>query len=88
MASDAGRRLRNLDFRIGEIGNMNQMVYDETLIVYKKNKDRATLVSEALGKGKVVTSRGMYSFDTDVLVVVGKDWGPPVTSHDNQIPID
>ncbi|MBU4555625.1 MAG: LCP family protein [Actinobacteria bacterium] len=88
VASDAGRRLRNLDFRIGEIGNMNQMVYDETLIVYKKNKDRATLVSEALGKGKVVTSRGMYSFDTDVLVVVGKDWGPPVTSHDNQIPID
>jgi len=87
VASDAGRRLRNLDFQIGEIGNMNQMVYDETLIVYKKNKDRATLVSDALGKGKVVSSRGMYSFDTDVLVVVGKDWGPPQASHNNQIPI-
>lgn len=88
VASDAARRLRNLDFRVGEIGNMNQMVYDETLIVYKKNKDRATLVSEALGRGKVVSSRGMYTFDTDVLVVVGKDWGPPMASHNNQIPVD
>lgn len=88
VAADAARRLRNLDFRVGEIGNMNQMVYDETLVVYKKNKDRATLVSEGLGKGKVVSSRGMYSFDTDVLVVVGKDWGPPQASHDNQIPRD
>ena len=87
VASDAARRLRNLDFQVGEIGNMNQMVYDETLIVYKKNKDRATLVADALGKGKVVSSRGMYSFDTDVLVVVGKDWGPPQASHNNQIPI-
>jgi len=87
VASDAARRLRNMDFQVGEIGNMNQMVYDETLIVYKKNKDRATLVSEALDKGKVVSSRGMYSFDTDVLVVVGKDWGPPRASHNNQIPI-
>lgn len=87
VAADAARRLRNTDFRVGEIGNMNQMVYPETLIVYKKNKDRATLVSEALGKGKVVSSRGMYTFDTDVLVVVGKDWGPPQMSHDNQIPI-
>jgi len=88
VASDAARRLRNLDFRVGEIGNMNQMVYDETLIVYKKNKDRATLVSEALGRGKVVSSRGMYTFDTDVLVVVGEDWGPPMASHNNQIPVD
>lgn len=87
VAADAARRLRNLDFQVGEIGNMNQMVYDETLIVYKKNKDRATLVADALGRGKVVSSRGMYSFDTDVLVVVGKDWGPPQASHDNQIPI-
>lgn len=88
VASDAARRLRNLDFRVDEIGNMNQFIYDETLIVYKKNKDRAQLVADSLGKGKVVSSRGMYSFTTDVLVVVGKDWGPAQTTHENQIPIN
>lgn len=86
VALDASNRLRRAGFDVGEVGNMNQFMYDETLVVYKKSKDEAELVAATLGKGKVVSSRGMYSFDTDVLLVVGKDWGPPLRTHVNQIP--
>ncbi len=86
VALDASNRLRRAGFDVGEVGNMNQFMYDETLVVYKKSRDEADLVVASLGKGKVISSRGMYSFDTDVLLVVGKDWGPPLRTHVNQIP--
>lgn len=90
VALDASNRLSRAGFEVGEVGNMNQFIYDETLVVYKKSatKAAADLVRANLGKGKVVSSRGMYSFGTDVLLVVGKDWGPPLRTHENQIPVD
>jgi len=88
VASDAGRRLRRADFDVREIGNMNQFVYDETLIVYKDDEAAAKLVQESLGVGEVVASRGMYSFSTDILLVVGKDWGPARGPNVHNIPIE
>ena len=63
-------------FKVPETGNMSQFVYPKTIVVYKTdaNKAKAVAVAQALGQGELVVSRGMYSFTTDVLVVVGKDW--------------
>ncbi|MCE5191161.1 MAG: LCP family protein [Actinomycetia bacterium] len=76
VASSASSILKSAGFVIGEVGNANQFVYDKTLVVYKDdaNKAAADLVASKLPTGSVVASRGMYSFTTDVLVVVGKDW--------------
>ena len=65
-------------FKVPETGNMSQFVYPKTIVVYKTdaNKAKAVAVAQALGQGELVVSRGMYSFTTDVLVVVGKDWDP------------
>ncbi len=63
-------------FKVPESGNMSQFVYPKTIVVYKTDaqKAKAVAVAQALGQGELVVSRGMYSFVTDVLVVVGKDW--------------
>ena len=74
IAADAADRLTSAGFTVGEVGNANQFVYDETLIVYADDSAAATLVQEQLGAGRVVESRGMYTFSTDILLVVGKDW--------------
>lgn len=74
VAADAAAKLKKAGFKVGEVGNANQFVYDETLVVYEDDSRLAEAVVDALGRGKVVQSRGMYSFGTDVLVVVGKDW--------------
>lgn len=64
----------------GPAGNMNQYVYGRTLIVYQKGHEaQANFVRETLGFGDVLPSAGMYSFGTNVMVVIGKDWKNPVT---------
>ncbi len=74
IAGQAGDILKTADFDVRDIGNANQFVYDETLVVYREQVDAAQVVADALPTGKVVPSRGMYLFNTDVLIVVGKDW--------------
>lgn len=86
VAADASRRLTRAGFDVGEVGNMNQFLYKETLVVHKDDEVAAQLVQQALAKGKVVPSRGMYEFSTDVLVVVGADWGQPQEPNDNSLP--
>lgn len=75
-ASQASSILKARAFKVDEVGNANQFVYDKTLVIYKgDDKPLAEQVVSALPPGaKVVDSRSMYSFETDVLVVVGKDW--------------
>ena len=70
-------------FRVGEVGNANQSVYEKTLFVYKNSRADAESLASVMPGTRIVQSRGMYSFTTDVLVVVGKDWDVskvPVTS--------
>lgn len=77
-ATTAADILKGAGYTVGEVGNANQFVYEETLVVYKTGEAKAVQVGKALPKARVVESRGMYSFATDVLVVVGKDyrtWG-------------
>lgn len=74
-AKQASAILKTHGFSVGDVGNANQFVYQETLVVYKSDRAAAQQVSAALMPGtKIVESRGMYGYDTEILVVVGKDW--------------
>lgn len=74
-ANQAASILKARAFKVKDVGNANQFVYDKTLVVYTKDEPAAKLVLQTLPPGtKLVQSRGMYSFNTDILVVVGKDW--------------
>jgi LCP family protein required for cell wall assembly len=65
-------------FPVTETGNMNQFVYGKSLVVFPKGKEaEAGLVRETLGYGDVVPAAGMYTFKTDILVIIGKDWRDP-----------
>lgn len=61
---------------LGEPGNMpNQSVYEKTMIVYKTNKAAAELLAKYVQPNvKIVESRGMYAYDTELMLVCGKDW--------------
>ena len=73
-ASATSDILTGLGYAVAGVGNANQFVYEETLVVYKTDRAAAVQISSELPKAKVVESRGMYEFDTDILVVVGKDY--------------
>ena len=77
-ASDAAAKLKAVGYGIGDVGNANSFVYDETLVVYddKAEKVVAESIVSTLGVGRAVYSSGSYSFNGDLLVVVGKDWVP------------
>jgi LCP family protein required for cell wall assembly len=75
IAKQAALILKAKGFAVGETGNANQSVYKKTLVVYKSDRAAAELLAASLMPGTtVVESRGMYSFPTEVLLVVGKDW--------------
>jgi len=68
-------------FTVSETSNMTQYVYGRTLIVYQKGYEaQANFTRETLGFGDVIPAAGMYAFDTQVMVVIGKDWKDPATS--------
>jgi LCP family protein required for cell wall assembly len=65
-------------FPVVETGNMNQFVYSKSLVVFPRGREaEAAMVRETLGYGDVVPAAGMYTFNTDILVVIGKDWRDP-----------
>ncbi|MDR1413035.1 MAG: LCP family protein [Actinomycetes bacterium] len=76
IAKQAASVLKARGFKVGDVGNTdNQSVYDQTFIIYKKDKAAAELVAKYLpDDAKVVESRGMYAYDTEILVVLGKNW--------------
>lgn len=80
VGKEAANKLRTGGFAIGEVGNANQFVYKETLVIYKDQADAAKLVLNRLPTGRLVQSRGMYSFSSDVLVIVGRDWRIPTST--------
>lgn len=74
VAAQAARILRRAGYPVKAVGNANQFVYDKTLVVYDGKRSNAESVVRDLRLGRIVASRGMYAFDTDVLVIVGSDW--------------
>ncbi|MCE5203454.1 MAG: LCP family protein [Actinomycetia bacterium] len=81
VAASAADVLKRAGFDVSEVGNANQFVYEKTLVVYNENdKAMAQTVAAALPTAELVPSRGMYAFNTDILVVVGKDWASVTAS--------
>ncbi len=74
LAKEVASLLEKDRFKIAEVGDTARPVYDHTLVVFKTNDAKARLVFETLGIGTVVKSSSLYQFDTDILVIVGKDW--------------
>ena len=75
VAKQAASILQAKGFKIGDVGNANQNVYKKTLVIYKTDVAAAQLVASFLPPGTgIVQSRGMYSYPTEVLVMIGKDW--------------
>ena len=75
-SAQAAEVLTNNGFKVDETGNAESFVYDETLVIYREEKDKtaAEAIVQALGKGRTVSAGVYYSLKTDVQVVVGKDW--------------
>ena len=50
----------------------------ETLVIYNASdtEPAAQTVLNAMGVGRLVQNSGSYTFNTDVLVILGKDWKP------------
>ena len=65
-------------FNVTEVGNTDSPVYDETLVIYKDEAFEAAAqsVATALTEGRVINGGDYYTFETDVLVVLGSDWKP------------
>ena len=75
-AADAASLLEGAGFTVDSVGNANQAVYESTLVVYQKaeNEAKAEAIVATLGTGRAVLDAVNYAFETDILVVVGKDW--------------
>ncbi|HEX9092831.1 MAG TPA: LCP family protein, partial [Coriobacteriia bacterium] len=57
LAKSAQDKLIADGFKVTETGNMNQFVYAKTLVVFKDQDMKATMVRESLGMGDLVASR-------------------------------
>lgn len=79
-ATQMTEMLTGLGFNVTEKGNTDVDVYNDTLVVYKDEASAAAAqtVVEALGVGRTVSGSSFYTFNTDVLLILGKDWKPTV----------
>ncbi|MCL2606409.1 MAG: LCP family protein [Coriobacteriia bacterium] len=76
IGSEAASVLQARGFFVEDIGNTeDQFEHEENLVVYRDNRDAAAMVARYLPAGtQIVQGRGMFNFETDVLVIVGVDW--------------
>lgn len=74
-----GEVLTACGYQLADVGNTGDAaVYPETLVIYKDEAylDAANAIVSEVGAGRVVNGGDFYTFDTNVLVIVGKDWMP------------
>lgn len=74
-----GEGLTAFGYVVEKVGNTDDgTTYPETLVVYKDGAYEAAaqaIVSD-MSAGRVVNGGDFYTFETNILVVVGKDWVP------------
>ncbi|WP_337368366.1 LCP family protein [Senegalimassilia faecalis] len=77
-AASMQQTLTSKGFNVTETGNTDTSVYNETLVIYNASdtEPAAQTVLNAMGVGRLVQNSGSYTFNTDVLVILGKDWKP------------
>jgi LCP family protein required for cell wall assembly len=74
-AKQAAGVLQTQGFHILSTGNATSNVYRQTYVIYRSDRILAQLVAQYFQPDtKIVPSNGFYTFRTDVLVIVGKDW--------------
>ena len=79
MAANLAEALEAEGYQVEGVGNTGDgIVYPETLIVYKDEAVRpaARAISGEMGGGRIINGGDFYSFSTDVLVIIGRDWMP------------
>ena len=79
-AGITAEELKEQGFNVVKVGNAELQVYNETLVAYKdadgQGIGRAQAVIDALGHGRAVPGDLYYTFDTDVLLIIGADYKP------------
>lgn len=78
-AAQLATTLTDRGFKVEETGNAEgQGAFDETLVVYNDDAFEAAAQSvvDVLGFGRAIPGNGFYTFETDVLVVLGQDGKP------------
>lgn len=78
-ATRMGDMLAAAGYQVEGVGNVDDAtVYPETLVIYRDDayEGAAKAVVRAVRGGRVVNGGDFYTFDTDVLVIIGKDWMP------------
>lgn len=77
-AAQMSEQLQADGFNVVDVGNTDSPAYSETLIIYKDSafEPAAQAVLQSLTNGRVVNGGDYYTFDSDVLVVLGSDWKP------------
>lgn len=74
-----GDSLTALGYVVEKVGNTDDgTTYPETLVIYKDSayESAAESIVSDMSAGRVVNGGDFYTFETNVLVVVGKDWIP------------
>lgn len=74
-----GESLTALGYVVEEVGNTDDgTTYPETLVIYKDSayESAAQAIVSDMAAGRVVNGGDFYTFETNVLVIVGKDWIP------------
>ncbi|WP_165173653.1 LCP family protein [Adlercreutzia sp. ZJ242] len=78
-AGRLGEMLASAGFKVEGTGNVDDgTVYPETFVIYKDGayEGAAKAVARAASGGRVINGGDFYTFDTNVLVIIGKDWMP------------
>ncbi|HIW76973.1 MULTISPECIES: LCP family protein [Gordonibacter] len=77
-AAQAGELLTAEGFDVAGTGNADSDAFPETLVIYDgaEHEAQAQDVAASLGIGRVIQGLGYYEYETDVLVILGKDWKP------------
>lgn len=78
LAAATADTLKEKGFNVGEVGNAEVQAYEQTLVVYRDEEglSQAKSVIEALGIGRSVGSADYYTFEGDVLLIIGSDYSP------------
>lgn len=76
-AARCGELLESDGYQVEKVGNVDDAtVYPETMVIYKDAafEVAAKAVVSDLSSGRVVNGGDFYTFDTDILVIIGQDW--------------
>lgn len=77
-ATQVADKLTQAGYVVDSTGNAPSYVYNETLVVYRDDADElaAEAIINDLGAGRAVSAGSFYSLETNIQIIVGKDWKP------------